>query len=62
MVNYTDGVDVSEKLNRSYEFDKKQYPFLITAEDYRTPHASLEHDAAEQNFNFFINKWFTYGL
>ena len=56
MVDYTDGVDVSEKLNRSYEFDKKQYPFLITAEDYRTPHASLEHDAAEQNFNFFINK------
>jgi hypothetical protein len=57
MVELTDGVDVSAKLNRTYEYDKRQYPFLITAEDYRTPHASLEHDAAEQNFNFFINKW-----
>ena len=60
MVELTDGVDVSAKLNRTYEYDKRQYPFLITAEDYRTPHASLEHDAAEQNFNFFINKWFTH--
>ena len=28
MVELTDGVDVSAKLNRTYEYDKRQYPFF----------------------------------
>ena len=48
MVALTDGIDVSNKLNTAYEYDKRQYPFLIS-ENYRAGEKLL-HDEAEAAF------------
>jgi hypothetical protein len=54
MVHMTDGIDVSYKLNLTYEYDKRQYPFLISNE-YRTTMGALEHDEAEAFFSNFAH-------
>ncbi len=48
-VALTDGRDVSYKLDLAYEYDKRQYPFLIT-EGYRTNESVIKHDEAEAAF------------
>ena len=55
MVNYTNGKDVSYKLNLAYEYDKRNYPFLIT-EAYRTNESTLEHDDAYSALFNFVSK------
>ena len=56
MVDYTDGNEVSYKLNLAYEYDKRNYPFLIT-DEYRTNESIIEHDEALASFlNFVIKK------
>ena len=56
MVDYTDGNEVSYKLNLAYEYDKRNYPFLIT-DAYRTNESVIEHDEALASFlNFVIKK------
>lgn len=52
MVDMTDGIDVSYKLNLSYEYHKRNYPFKISKE-YRIPVGALEHDEAEAFFSEF---------
>lgn len=52
MVDYTNGVDVSYKLNFMYEFDKKHYPFRMS-EIYRSNESALLHDDAEVAFQDF---------
>jgi len=52
MVDYTNGVDVSYKLNLMYEYDKKHYPFRMS-EIYRTNESALLHDDAEVAFQGF---------
>lgn len=49
MLGYTDGSDVSYKLDLAYEFDKRRYPSKIT-ESYRSEIATLEHDEAYAEF------------
>ena len=49
MLGYTDGFDVSYKLDLAYEFDKRRYPSKIT-ESYRSEIATLEHDEAYAEF------------
>ena len=52
LVDYTDGIDVSFKLNYIYEYDKKHYPLKIS-EEYRTNTSTLQHDLAEDLFKDF---------
>ena len=52
LVDYTDGADVSYKLNFLYEYDKKHHPFLIS-EEYRSNESTIEHDDAEVAFSDF---------
>ena len=52
MVDYTNGVDVSYKLNFMYEYDKKHYPFRMS-EIYRSNESALLHDDAEVAFQDF---------
>ena len=49
MLAYTDGSEVSYKLDLAYEFDKRRYPSKIT-EAYRSEISTLEHDEAYAAF------------
>jgi len=49
MLAYTDGSEVSYKLDLAYEFDKRRYPSKIT-EVYRSEISTLEHDEAYAAF------------
>lgn len=49
MLSYTDGSNVSYKLDLAYEFDKRRYPSKIT-EAYRSEISTLEHDEAYAEF------------
>jgi len=46
LVDLTDGVQVSKKLNYHYEYEKRKYPFAIS-EEYRIVEHALKHDDAE---------------
>ena len=53
MLDLTDGTDVSYKLNLTYEYDKRQYPFLIS-DNYRSNESTIEHDEAFAEFQSFV--------
>ena len=55
MIDYTNGKDVSYKLNLAYEYDKRNYPFLIS-DAYRTNESTIEHDEALASFLNFVRK------
>ena len=50
MLGYTDGLNVSFKLDLAYEFDKRRYPSKIT-EAYRSEISTLKHDEAYAEFS-----------
>jgi len=55
LVDLTDGKDVSYKLNLTYEYNKRKYPFLIS-ETYRSNESTIEHDEAEAEFKSFVSQ------
>ena len=55
MVGFTDGKNVSQKLDLAYEFDKRRYPFAIS-DTFRARVDNAKHDAAYYAFELFVSK------